>query len=449
MDNQFQQTYQEVKKNIQANIVPNENKYSKLQFIILGVIIGAVMFAAGFISSQIQTTGSFNFVSFLTNYKNSRVNNTYTLNNGVITGSVKEDGKFERLSEIIQILKDNYVDKNVDEKKMINGAIKGLVTSLDDDPTAYFTEEDTAEYKKAITGSFEGIGAELAYSNGMIYIKRLLPDSPASKAGVKVGEFIIQVDDYKVVKDDNINDVVQKIRGVGGTEVTIKFSDNVEGNNARDVKIIRGPIVSKSMDYEDKGNGLVLIRLSRFTESTLEDFEKEWDNLVNDVLKLNPKNLILDLRGNPGGYLDGAYYIASEFLSVGKTVLHVEGRTGIEHTYIVNRTGKLENIPMVVLVNEGSASASEIFSGAMQQAGRAKLIGSTTFGKGTAQKVIEPTSWGGASLHFTVQRWLLPDKRNITKLSPIVPDILKETTIEDIKMGHDPVMQEAIKTLTN
>lgn len=440
MDNQLKDSSMETKSQvIQTSFAATSKKYDKSQLIMMSIIIGAIMFVFGFVISHIQITGEFNFYSFLTNYRNTTSTN-WTSN----LFSPSDTTKYTRLNEVMQILKDGYVDKNIDEKKLINGALKGMVESLDDDPTAYFTEEETADYKKSLAGSFEGIGAELAYSEGSIYIKRLLENSPAGKSGVKIGEFIIKVDDYTLKVNDDINDVVMKIRGKGGSVVTLVLADKPNSNQTREVKITRGAIISKSMDFEDLGNNVVLIRLSRFTESSLEEFESEWDKLVTDVLKLNPKKLVLDLRGNPGGYLDGAHYIASEFLEQGKVVLHVEGRNGIEHTYTVNRAGKFKSIETVVLVNEGSASASEIFAGALQQAGRAKLIGTKTYGKGTAQSVKEPNEWNGASIHYTVQRWLLPDKRNISKTNPITPDIIVETSIEDLKKGLDPMLDKAL-----
>lgn len=441
MDNQFQQTYQDIsnsKISPSSELNLNQKSYKKTSVIMGSIILASIMFVFGFVSSQIQSNGRFNLWEFLTNFKSET--------NSQIGDNLDSDtttDKFNRLEEIISILKSGYVDKNISEKKMVDEAIKGLVSSLDDAPTAYFTEEDTIEYKKSMTGSFEGIGAELAYNQGRIFIKKFLQDSPAEKSGLKIGEYIFKVDDYTVQVDDNINDVVMKIRGKGGSTVKMQVSENIEGNNLRNIEITRGPIVSKSMDYEELGDGIIMIRLSRFTENTLSEFERDWDTLVNTVLSKKPSKLILDLRGNPGGYLDGAHYVASEFLPQNKVVLMVEGRNGIEDTYSVNRVGKLLDIPVIVLINESSASASEILAGALQQSGRAKLIGTKTYGKGTAQKVIEPQAWNGASLHFTVQRWLLPDKRNITKSNPITPDIEIETTIEDIKKGYDPTLEAA------
>lgn len=442
----FEQTYNEIKEDSTQKTMqvaaPSHDGTKKVQGIILTIIFIGVSFVAGFASAKSNASDShlFDFLS------NSSSSSTTTTTQDVLS-STPSNTKIERVGEVLDIINSQYVDKNLDQGKLIDSAIKGLVDGVGDSHSEYFTAADTAAYDKQLAGNFDGIGAELAYNDGWIYMRRFLDNSPASKAGFKVGDYITKVDDYKVVKDDNISDLVQKIKGKAGTSVKIEVADDSTGKNAHTITVTRAPIVSKSMDFEDKGNGIIEIRLSRFTESTLGEFEANWDQMVKDILAKNPKKLVLDLRANPGGYLDGAFYLASEFLQKGKTVLHVAGRNGIEQSYIVDRTGRLLDIPMVILVNEYSASAAEIFSGALQQNGRAKIIGVNTYGKGTAQKVIVPANWGGASLHITVQRWLLPDKRNISNTSPIVPDIVKETTLEDIKAGRDPVYDVAVEQL--
>ena len=348
------------------------------------------------------------------------------------------------ISNVYDIIKTQYVDKDISASKLYDGAIKGMVESLGDSPSIFFTSEETNDYKKSIRGDFEGIGAELGYRGGRIIVKRLLPDSPASKSSLKVGDMILKVDDSTINENEEISIVVGKIRGKAGTEVRLSVSDTTIAN-AREIKITRAAIHSESMDLVDEGNGIYRIRLSRFTEESLSEFNTNWDKLEKELLSKNPKGVILDLRGNPGGYLQGAYHVASSFLSKGKVVLYVRDRDGIAETYTVEEDGKLKDLPMITVVDGNSASASEILAGSLSKNNRSKLLGSTTYGKGSAQSIIEPTTWNGASLHITVQKWLLPDKTELTREKPIAPDIKLDADLEDIKKGNDAQKDLAVE----
>lgn len=446
-----QQTYNDIQQQnstpIDINLI-NSKATTNPKFIIFTLVFAAITFILGFVSSQISIN-NFNINNLFSNFKqesSQSSKDTVTSLSG-IRSTVDMNLPKEQLikfNQVLEILKTKYVEKDIDFNKLGEGAIKGMVESLEDNPTAYFTKTETDNYQKSLSGGYEGIGAELKYSDGFILVKKVFDGSPAQKAGVKAGTYIAKVEDYDLKRNDSISDVVSKIRGPKGTTVNISFADDLNGNGIMKYTIVRDTLTVKSMEINDMKDGVVYIKISRFTEDTLSKFKTEWDNTVTKAKSMNPKKIIVDLRGNGGGYLDGAYYIASDFLKNGQEILHVAGRNGIEKTYSNDRVGRLLDIPVYILVNSSSASASEILAGALQQGIKAKVIGEKTYGKGTAQQVIAPNEWQGASLHFTVQKWLLPDKRNITKKEPIIPDYIIEEKVEDIRKGTDKVLEKVL-----
>lgn len=319
-------------------------------------------------------------------------------------------------------LEENFYDKSkIDAQKMLNGAINGLAQSLGDPYTVYLPSQQNNNFKQGLAGQFSGIGAELGMSNEQVIVIAPLNGSPAEKAGVKAQDAIIKVDGDSTA-GWTISQAVEKIRGPKGTEVvlTVVHKDSTKPN---DLKITRDTITIKSVEGEIKRwkmeNGkwkmedkcetcskIAYIQLSQFGDST----NKEWVSLINDLdLQFqndqNIKGLILDLRNNPGGYLTDAVFIASEFLEVGKTVVLEEGMIG-KKNFSVTRKGLLTDVPLVVLINKGSASASEIVASAMQDNNRAVLIGEDSFGKGSIQMADELGN--GAGIHITIAKWLTP-----------------------------------------
>lgn len=416
--------------------------------ILLGVIVIAVVFVFGFLSgrfplpdnSSANPTSPYDLGSAITNFTNSL---SVKLNL-----SSEDNSKIdpELINKVLNTIQTQYVDPNVKKSDLYVGAIKGLVDGLGDSHTVFYTKEETDNYKKSLNGDFEGIGAELGYLDGKIIFKRFLSDSPASKANIQVGDIIQKVSGEDVKLNEDIATVVGKIRGKSGTQVTLNVTDS-QLKNPREVKITRAQIHSDSVDVIGEKDGIVTIKINRFTEDTLEGFKKAWESAITKVQTLNPKSIILDLRGNPGGYLVGAYYVASDFLKKGQVVLYVKDRNGISETYTVEKDGRLKDYNMITLVDSGSASAAEILAGSLRDNGRSKLLGVNTYGKGSAQTVLEPLDWGGFSLHLTVQKWLLPSKTELTTEKPLVPDIKVESSIDDYKNGIDNQNKEAVKYL--
>lgn len=355
----------------------------------------------------------------------------------------------DRFWQVWNIASKNYVDADkVTEDDMVYGAIKGMINSFDDAATVYLDPEETKEFNEASEGKyFEGIGAELGYDDGSIIVVTPLEGSPAKEAGIRPGDYILKVDGYEFTPEDSVYDAVAKIRGEAGTEVTLTVLHNDE-SDAVDIKIVRQEITvsSMSVDYVGDNDEIALFEVNRFTESTLGEWESEWNSKVSEITNSGVKKVILDLRGNPGGFFDAAIYAGDDFLDGGYVISQQVDSEGNIEKYESKEGGDLTDVELVVLVNEGSASASEILSGALQQADRAEIIGMPTYGKGTAQRIFDFSD--GSSLHLTVLKWLLPDGSSIDRENSITPDIEIDLTNDDFKAGIDPQLDKAIEVLS-
>lgn len=352
---------------------------------------------------------------------------------------------FDLYWEIWNTMKYQYVDeKSVDEKEMFYGSIKGMVNSYGDPATIFLDPDETEAFTKGSAGNyFSGIGAELGYRENRVVVIAPLGGSPAEAAGMKAGDIITSIDGEDLKSNETIYDIVMKIRGERGTDVKIKVF-RPSDNSSKDFTIKRGDITVPSMSYEESDKkGVYIIDISRFTEASMREWTAKWDETVDSVLAEDPKAVVIDLRGNPGGYFDAAVYAAEEFLEKDTVVAMQQDRAGKKQVYKVKRNGRLKDIPVIVLVNEGSASASEILAGALQSSDRAKIVGVNTYGKGTAQSIIDYPD--GSSLHITVLIWLLPDGTWLNKDNPIIPNKVVEISDEQFKAGEDPQLEEALK----
>jgi len=327
---------------------------------------------------------------------------------------------FEQFWIVWQKLEKDYYDKTkLDPQKMVNGAISGMVNSLGDQFTVYLPPVQNENFKAGLAGQFQGIGAELGTKDGVIIVIAPLNGSPAQKAGIRSGDIIMAVDGKSAI-NWNINEAVEKIRGPKGTSVTLTVG--AKDKEPKDLKITRDVITVKSVQADIKKakdlNGVKLtkeegeaqvayITLSQFGDNTNE----EWLGAINQLgIEMNKnkniKGIVFDLRNNPGGYLTDAVFIASEFLEEGQVVV-MEEENGQRNELKVNRRGLLTDIPVIVLINKGSASASEIVAGALRDHGRATLVGETSFGKGTIQQAEDLGK--GSGLHVTIAKWLTPN----------------------------------------
>ncbi len=366
---------------------------------------------------------------------------------------------FSQFWTVWQKIESDYYDKTkLDPKKMLNGAISGMIQSLDDPFTVYLPPVQNDNFKQGLSGQFQGIGAELGIKDQKIIVISPLNGSPAQKAGIRAGDLILAVDG-QTTANMTLSQAVEKIRGPKGTTVTLTISHK-DQNSPKETKIVRDVITVKSVDSwvkrakdidsikADKkfaDSKVAYISLSQFGDNT----NTEWLSLVNDLnLKLTSgdkdvKGVILDLRNNPGGYLTDAVFIASEFLKEGTVVVNEEEASG-KTTLKANRHGLLTEIPLIVLINKGSASASEIVAGALRDNSRAKLAGETSFGKGTIQQAEDLGN--GAGLHITIAKWLTPADIwvNGKGLTPdIVVSLNAKTPERDLQL--EKAVQELVK----
>ena len=349
------------------------------------------------------------------------------------------DLDFDLFWEVWGTLESSYVDEGISDQDLYYGAMKGLVAGVGDPVTIFLTPEETSQYNEGNQGIFEGIGAELGYENGAIVIVSPLEGSPAQDAGLRAGDRIVKVDGEDIITE-NIFQVVARIRGDAGSDVVI----TVERGGSRDlmdITVTRGEITVPSVSYDGTENGVAVIDVDRFTEASLSAWEQRWDAVVTEVISDGADSVILDLRGNPGGYFNAAIWAAGEFLPSGTLVSQQYDRNENTIDFTVMRDGRLQGIDLVVLVDGASASASEILAGALQYYDRAYVIGEETYGKGTAQQVVDYPD--GSSLHITTLRWLLPDGESLDDEHVIVPDSILELTEEDFTSGEDPQLDAA------
>ncbi len=353
---------------------------------------------------------------------------------------------FSKFWEVWKRLENSYVDPSkLDYANMTWGAMKGLSQSLDDPYTQYLPPKENKQASEDLNGAFFGVGIELGYIENTLAVVSPIANSPAEKAGVRAGDLIFNIkDEKKNVDVDTLKmslpTAVTYIRGEKGTPVILNMYR--EGApKPFDVTIVRDEIVVPSVELkfiEKDGKKIAHLELHKFGGRT----DKEWTAKIAEIVAAKPAGVVLDLRNNPGGYLDGAVFVSSEFLTSG-VVVKQEGRKSTE-TYSVDRKGSLTSIPLVVLVNKGSASASEITAGALQDNKRAQIIGDQSFGKGTVQEVQDMAD--GSSLHVTVAKWVLPSGRWIGK-EGITPDVKIEDNFEtkDIDEQLDKAVQTVLQ----
>lgn len=354
----------------------------------------------------------------------------------------KRDVDFSLFWKIWDTLDSSYYDKTkISPQKMVYGAISGMVASLGDPYTAFLPPEENKVVEEDLSGSFQGVGIQIGYKGKNLAVIAPLPDSPAEKAGIKAGDFIVGIADIEKKVEIgtagiSLNDAVKIIRGKAGTKVTlVLLRDGSEETFKKEITREALDVPSVITSYVEN-NTIAHIKLLKFGADT----DVEWQKAVTDVVSHNPKvsGLILDLRNNPGGYLQGAVDIASEFIKDDTTVV-IEDRGSEKTNYKTDRTGKFGNLKVVVLVNGGSASASEILAGALSEIKGYKLVGDKTFGKGTIQEPLQLEK--GSSLHITIAKWLTPNG-NWVHEKGIEPDVKVEDKDDT---AVDEQLQEAIK----
>lgn len=323
----------------------------------------------------------------------------------------------------------------IDTQKIVYGAISGMVEALDD-PYSIFMEPDaTKSFIEDLSGAIEGIGAEISMREGQIVVVSPLKDSPAEKAGIKPSDKIIKIDNIST-EDMSLEEAIGKIRGKAGTKVVleIKRSDSKE---TQTITVMRQRIVIKSVEWRHLNGETSYLKISQFGDDTADLVQEA----LEEIKSAAKKSLIIDLRNNPGGYLDQSVDVASFLMKSGVVVKEQfkDGRINEERT---TQNQILDQVKIIVLINGGSASASEIVAGALQDTGLAILVGEKTFGKGSVQSLEELSN--GSSLRLTTAKWLTPNGRMING-SGIEPDIKISLSEDDLKNNRDPQLDKALE----
>jgi carboxyl-terminal processing protease len=354
------------------------------------------------------------------------------------TGQPDAEKLFAPFWQAWDLIHERFVDQPVDDVALMRGSIRGMLEALGDEHTSYMDPDQYQQANTELSGEYEGIGAWVDTGGEYLTIVAPMPESPAEKAGVKAGDVVVAVDGEDMTGIDP-SLVVKRILGPKGT--TVRLTLRREGtSDPIEVSVVRESILVPSVESKMLEDDLAYVRLLTFGDGTTRDLRAALKSLMAE----NPRGLILDLRGNGGGYLNTAVEATSEFLAEG-VVLTERFGNGKEEVYQARSGGLGTEIPMVVLVDAGTASASEIVAGALQDHGRAILVGETTYGKGSVQDWVTLAGDGGA-VRVTIARWYTPNDRQINE-EGLKPDIEVAVTEEDIAAGNDPQLDRAVEAL--
>ena len=352
----------------------------------------------------------------------------------------EQEDLFAPFWESWDLVHELYIDQPVDEELMMQGAIKGMMESLGDQHSSYMDPDQYRQANMPLEGSYEGIGAWVDATRDYLTIVSPMPGSPAEDAGLLPGDQIIAIDGEDMTGIDG-NLAIRKVLGPAGTSVTLTVYREGEGEPF-DVTLERAKIIIPTLEYEMLDGDIAYIKLYNFSEKATADFAAA----LEDLLAQEPVGMILDLRNNPGGERNSAVEITSQFIDEG-VIMYQEYGDGSRDTFEAVEGGLAPDIPLVVLINEGSASGSEIVAGAIQDYERGILVGMVSFGKGSVQNWI-PLADDQGLVRVTIARWLTPNERTIHELG-VIPDFEIEITQEDYDNELDPQLDKAIELLIN
>jgi carboxyl-terminal processing protease len=341
--------------------------------------------------------------------------------------------------EAWNIVQNQYVDQPVDNTLLMQGAIRGMMDAVGDDYTYYMSPQVYEMETSSISGEYQGIGAYVDTQGDFLTIVSPIEGSPAEAAGLRPEDMIIAIDGEDM-NGYTPEEARQKVLGEAGTTVVLTIQRK-DVSEPMEFTIVRAKITVPSVTGEMLDNGIAYIDINTFGDKTTDELRAKLDELLAE----NPKGIILDLRFNPGGYLHTSIEVMSEFISEGVVVIEQYG-DGSRDTFRALGNGKATDLPMVVLINEGSASASEIVAGALQDYGRAKLVGMQSFGKGSVQ-VFQPLSNDQGAARVTIAKWLTPKERTISHVG-LIPDYEVPMTDEDYANDRDPQLDKAVDVLT-
>lgn len=414
-------------ENLQEETKPKKSS-GILSFLAQTTLVAVVFFAIGF-----------NFGQKKIDLDKKRFIPQITFTNQ--TGPKQETVDFSLFWQVYEALPQRFLDKSaIDGQKLLNGAISGMVRSLGDPYTAFLDPKQNKSVNDELSGSYEGVGIQIGFNKE----KRLaviapLKGTPAEREGIRAKDLILKIGD-KETFDLTLPEAVELIRGQAGTKIKLVILRDGD-EKSKEFEIERAKIDVKSVELEFKeskrGGQVAIVKVSRFGEKT----DSEWDSAIDELISKNVRGVIVDLRNNPGGLLNSSVHLASEF--TGGTIVKQETSDGTISSIGADRRGKLLKMPLVVIINGGSASASEILAGAIKDNKRGKVVGEKSFGKGTVQDVV-PFA-GGSSLHVTIAKWLTPKGSSIHG-EGITPDIIVEVKPEE-EEGSDIQLEKALEII--
>jgi len=345
---------------------------------------------------------------------------------------------FQPFWEAWNIVHDEYVDQPVDDTALMQGAIRGMMESLGDEHSTYMDPKTFDDANAGLAGEYEGIGAWVDTTADYLTIISPIPGSPAEAVGLQSGDKIIAIDGEDMTGID-AELVRQKVLGPAGSTVVLTIAREGE-TKPLDFTITRDKIVVKSASGEMLDDGIGYVQITTFGDNTTSELRAT----LKDLMAQDPKGLVIDLRNNGGGYLQTAVEVGSEFIGDG-VILYEQYGDGKRTTYQALKNGQATDIPLVVLINEGTASASEIVAGAIQDHGRGQLVGVTSYGKGSVQNWV-PLSNNQGAVRVTIAKWLTPNERTIHG-EGLQPDVVVEISDEDRQAGRDPQLDKAVEVL--
>lgn len=422
--------------------IAESRRNSRPVFMLVGVIVTVILLAgvcaAGFAAGQMIDTESL----LVANAPQPQVT-VVTENLAVNTqGTSPEELEelFEPFWQTWNMVEDQFVEQPVDQEAMMRGAIRGMLDTLDDAHTSYLDPEMFERANAELEGEeYEGIGAWVDITGDFLTIISPMPGSPAEEAGLRPGDKVIAVDGDDMT---GIDGELVRQRIVGPKDTIVRLTIQRAGVEPFEVPVKRAVIVVPSVTSKMLDGEIGYVQLFNFGADTADELHDQ----LRQLMRQDPKGLILDLRFNGGGYLHTAIEVASEFIGEG-VVMYEEYGDGTRKTYEASRGGLATEIPLVVLINEGSASASEIVAGAIQDKKRGDLVGVTSFGKGSVQNYQKLVNDQGA-VRVTIARWLTPLERQINGIG-LLPDYVIEQTAEAVSQGLDLQLEKAIELLTN
>lgn len=412
---------------MQTQINPIKERARKYAGFYFTAIMALALFGLGVVAGQAMDSKR-----LVTQAAENSTWSTYLINADRNQNNSKEID-FQQFWTVWDKVKSKYAKQPVKDEDLFYGAMQGMVAGLGDPYTVYMPPKQAEEFNKSLDGEFSGIGAEIGIKNNQLVIVAPLPGTPAEKAGLLPGDKIYAIDKVVSINMDS-NTAVEKIRGQAGTPVTLNIM-RTGFAKPKDFVITRAKINVPSVMFSVKNKNIGYIRIMQFNQSTVPEFDKAIKELQTKKLT----KLIVDLRNNPGGYLDSAVWVASEWLPEGKVVSE-KFSNGDSQDHFSSGEHRLQNIKTVVLVNGGSASASEILAGALQDTKKATIVGEKTFGKGSVQDY--EMLGDGSALKVTIAEWYTPNDKNINEQG-IKPDVEVKQEWSKEKVGEDAMLQKA------